>query len=455
VYHASYSDCGLVDTGERSSFRRPEAGTSRTYEAADARQPNRDAPSETGKIVLLALRLIVLILALGPIVYYLLSLYCIIDYFLAAKKLSRPADSIAPPASILKPVRGVDQDAYENFASFCRLDYPEYELIFAVADPKDPAIPIIEKLQRDFPSRSVRLVTSVQSFGENPKVNNLCTAVRAAKYDLLVMSDADVRVDQDYLREVAAPFADPAVGAVTALYRCLGGGTLAADLDMLGMCTDSIPGAVVARKLEGNVRFAFGWTMATTKKNLAEIGGWESMADHHSDDFELGNRIADRGHRVHLMRKPVWMVFPEETMPELLRHEMRWAIGLKNVRPAGYAGMIFTQGLPWTVLAAIAAASVGWHWIAAAYALAYLVLRIGAAWAAGVWGLGDGAIAGKLWLVPFRDALGSAVWVAGFFSNKIRWRGLEYRVEKKILVPVLSSSGERHGKASEQAVKGG
>jgi ceramide glucosyltransferase len=408
--------------------------------------------------VLPALRLIVLLLALGPVVYYLLSLYCIVDYFLEVKKLHRPADAFAPPASILKPVRGVDHDAYENFASFCRLDYPEYELIFAVADPKDPAIPIIEKLQRDFPDRSIRLITTVQSFGENPKVNNLCAAVSAAKYDLLVMSDTDVRVDQDYLREVAAPFADPTVGGVTSFYRCLGGGTLAADLDMLGMCTDSIPGAVVARKLEGNVRFAFGWTMVTTRKNLAEIGGWESMANHHSDDFEIGNRIANHGYRVELLRKPVWMVFPEETMPDLLRHEMRWAIGLKNVRPAGYVGMIFTQGLPWAVLAAIAAASAGWYAIAAAYVWAYLVLRIGAAWAAGVWGLGDNVIAGKLWLVPFRDAISSTVWVAGFFSNKIRWRGLEYRVSKKILVPVTRhdcGSGGPHGKASEQIAKGG
>jgi len=154
----------------------------------------------------------------------------------------------------------------------------------------------------------------------------------------------------------------------------------------------------------------------------------------------------------------VWMVFPEETMSELLHHEMRWAIGLKNVRPAGYVGMLFTQGLPWAVLAGITAASAGWYAIAAAYVSAYLMLRIGSAWAAGVWGLGDHAIAGKLWLVPLRDAISSAVWIAGFFSNKIRWRGLEYRVRRKILVPVMrdvSGSGGPQGKTSEQTAKGG
>jgi ceramide glucosyltransferase len=387
--------------------------------------------------VLAVLRLILLILAAGPLVYYVLSLYCILDYFLTVRKSPPRNDAFAPPASILKPVRGVDRDAYENFASYCRLNYPEYELIFAAADPNDSAVPIIERLQRDFPERQIRLVTSVEWLGENKKVNNLCRLVKEAKYELLVMTDTDVRVEADYLREVAAPFVDPAVGAVTSFYRCRGGGTLAADLDMLGMCTDSVPSALVARKLEGKVQFAFGWTMATTKKHLAEIGGWEAMANHHSDDFELGNRIARRGYRVELMRKPVWMVFPEESLKEFLRHELRWSIGLRNVRPAGYAGMLFTHGLPWALLAATIAGTAGWAGIAAFYLAAYLLLRLSVAWTAGVWGLGDKAIAAKLWLVPVRDAIGAAVWVAGFFSDKIKWRGLEYRVKNGMLVPIV------------------
>ncbi len=387
--------------------------------------------------MLAVLRLILLILAAGPLVYYVLSLYCILDYFLTVRKSPPRNDAFAPPASILKPVRGVDRDAYENFASYCRLNYPEYELIFAAADPNDSAVPIIERLQRDFPERQIRLVTSVEWLGENKKVNNLCRLVKEAKYELLVMTDTDVRVEADYLREVAAPFVDPAVGAVTSFYRCRGGGTLAADLDMLGMCTDSVPSALVARKLEGKVQFAFGWTMATTKKHLAEIGGWEAMANHHSDDFELGNRIARRGYRVELMRKPVWMVFPEESLKEFLRHELRWSIGLRNVRPAGYAGMLFTHGLPWALLAATIAGTAGWAGIAAFYLAAYLLLRLSVAWTAGVWGLGDKAIAAKLWLVPVRDAIGAAVWVAGFFSDKIKWRGLEYRVKNGMLVPIV------------------
>jgi ceramide glucosyltransferase len=385
------------------------------------------------------LRLAVLVLAVGPLVYYLLSIYCTVEYFRMLRRLPPRDDSYAPPVSILKAVRGVDQGAYENFASYCRLDYPEYELVFAMADTHDPVIPVIEKLQRDFPERTIRFVTDVARVGENNKVNSLCRLVRAAGYDLLVMTDSDVRVERDYLREVVAPFADKSVGAVTSFYRCAGGGTLAADLDMLGMSMDSVPGALVARRLEGKVQFAFGWTMATTKERLAEIGGWEAMANHHSDDFELGNRIAGNGHRVELMREPVWMVFPKQNFGEFLRHEMRWAVGLRNVRPAGYAGMAFTHGLPWAILAAGVALASGWTDLAAAYIAAYLVLRVGLAYAAGVWGLGDRNIAAKLWLVPVRDAISALVWFAGFFTDRIRWRGLEYRVRNRLLEPVGDS----------------
>ncbi len=392
--------------------------------------------------VLSALRLAVLVLATGPLVYYLLSLYCTVEYFRGLRKLPPRDDSFAPPVSILKPVRGVDPGAYENFASYCRIDYPDYELVFAMADPHDPVIPVIEQLQRDFPDRSIRFVTDVPRVGENNKVNSLCRLVKEARYGLLVMTDSDVRVPRDYLREVVAPFADRRVGAVTCFYRCAGGGTLAANLDMLGMCMDSVPSALLARQLEGNVQFAFGWTMATTKERLAEIGGWEAMANHHSDDFELGNRIASKGHRVELTREPVGMVFPEEEFTDFLRHELRWAVGLRNVRPTGYAGMIFTHGLPWTVLATVVAAASGWAGIAAAFVAAYLALRLGLAYAAGVWGLQDRNITSKLWLAPVRDAISAAIWFAGFFTDRITWRGLQYRVRNRLLEPTRDERAE-------------
>ncbi len=400
---------------------------------------------------------IALVLAAGPLTYYLLSLYCVLGYFRRLQRSPSPflKSSYSPPVSILKPVRGVDCEAYENFASYCLLDYPEYELIFAVADSDDPAVPVIEKLQTDFPQCSIRLIQGAERIGANNKVNSLCRLVEEAKNDLVVMSDSDVRVDPDYLKTVVPPFADPQVGAVTTFCRCITGGGVAAELDALGMYLDSAPAALVARMLEGKMQFAFGWTMATTKRHLSEIGGWEAMANHHSDDFELGNRIARRGYTVELMRKPVWMVFPKETVGQYFQHELRWSIGLKNVRPTAYWWLLLTHGLPWALLAAAVAASAGWWGIATAHIIAYLSLRLGLAWTTGVWGLGDRGTTKRLWLVPLRDAITFIVWVSGFFSEKITWRGLVYRVKNGRLFPLpsanLTMDGATHGISSTMA----
>lgn len=381
-----------------------------------------------------------LILALLPFVYYLLSLYCVIAHFRTAHRASTPKVPFMPPASIVKPVRGLDHEAYENFASFCHLDYPEYEIVFAVSDAGDPVIPVIEKLRADFPARSIRLITNVPHLGTSDKVNNLCELAQNAKYDLLVMSDSDVRVEHDYLRQVAAPFADRKVGVVTAFYRSLSAGNLASNLDALGMYMDSAPGALVAKKIEGRLEFAFGWTMATSKKHLAEIGGWEAIVNHHSEDFELGKRVAQCGHLVVLMAKPVFMVFSKETVAEYFRRELRWSIALKSGRPSGYRAMLFTHGLPWALVGTAAALSVGSPLLAVSFPLLYAALRVVMTWLTGRWGLGDRQLSKIIWLIPVRDAISFIVWLAGFFSEEVIWRGIEYRMHEGQLIPLPSTT---------------
>jgi len=378
-------------------------------------------------------------LALLPFAYYVLSLYCVIAHFRGVRKVSAEKPSFMPPASIVKPVRGLDHEAYENFASFCRLDYPVYEVVFAVSDMSDPVIPVIEKLCSEFPAVSIRLITNVPRVGTSDKVNNLCQLAQNAKYDLLVMSDSDVRVEADYLRQVTAPFADPKVGAVTAFYKSRTSGSLASNLDALGMYMDSAPAALVAKKIEGRLGFAFGWTMATSKKHLAEIGGWEALVNHHSEDFELGKRIALCGHRVVLMAKPVYMVFSKEKFSEYFHRELRWSIALKSARPSGYWGLLFTHGLPWALVGAAAGLLIRSPLIAASYLFAYLFLRVAMTWLTGTWGLGDRKLYKVMWLVPVRDAISFVVWLAGFFAEKIVWRGLEYRLHEGQLIPILST----------------
>ena len=379
-----------------------------------------------------ALRFLILLPALGPLVYYLLAIYSGLVYFRRLRKLPPLDRSFVPPVSILKPVRGLDHHAYENFASFCSLDYPDYEILFAVADADDPVISVIEKLQKDYPNQTVRLIVGVEQLGITLKTNSLVRLAREARHELLVINDSDVRVETDYLRDVVAPFADPIVGCVTAFFRGVTDGGLITDIDAVGVPTDSSASTLVAKTL-GNLDFALGWTMATTKTRLAEIGGFESLVNHHSDDFALGNEIFKRGYRIELMRKPVWMVFPRETLSDFFKHELRWSILLKNLRPGGYAAMAMTFGLPWAVLVALVVPSFS---VAVSYFGAYLVLRLAVAWTIAVWGLQDPVVRRRIWLIPVRDALNFCVYVASFFSNTVRWRGIPYRVQGRSFVPL-------------------
>jgi ceramide glucosyltransferase len=226
--------------------------------------------------------------------------------------------------------------------------------------------------------------------------------------------------------------ARPGAGGVTALYRGIAAPNWVAALDCVGSSAAFCGAALVARSLEG-VKFMMGSTIATTRERLAEIGGFEALVELHSDDYEIGRRIAARGWRIELTAEPVDMVFPAETLGGYLRHELRWAIGIRHVRPGGHFGMFFTHGLPLAILAALVAPSAA---IAAAYIGGYAVLRFTMAWTVGVWGLRDPVVRRKLYLLPLRDALAFLVWLASFGMNRIEWRGNRFRLEKGRMVPL-------------------
>ncbi|MBZ5644467.1 MAG: bacteriohopanetetrol glucosamine biosynthesis glycosyltransferase HpnI [Acidobacteriia bacterium] len=388
-----------------------------------------------------ALRWAVLALALGPLFYYLLGIYSAWRFFRLAHRHSEnvrvDAAASAIPISILKPLRGLDPSAYENFASFCRQDYPQYEILFGVSDEDDPCVPVVQKLIADFPGRSIRLIVIAERLGANGKVSNLCRMAREARHDLLAITDSDVRIEPGYLRSVAEMFRAPQVGGVTALYRGHDNLQFVAAMDCVGSSAAFCGAALVARELEG-VKFMMGSTMATTKQRLAEIGGFEAMVDLHSDDYELGRRIAERGYRIELLPEPVWMAFPSQTLGQYLRHELRWAIGIRNIRPGGHFGMLFTHGLPWAIAAACVAPSAA---IGAAYLGAYLVLRFAMAWAVGVWGLRDPILRRRFWLLPVRDLFSFFVWLASFGMNRIEWRGMAFTLDKGRMVPVAPRAG--------------
>jgi ceramide glucosyltransferase len=368
-----------------------------------------------------------LVLAVAPFAYYFAAILAAGAFFRERRSDRR---DFTPPVSIFRPICGLDRETYKNYESFCRQDYPEFEMLFCVSDENDPAIPTIQKLIGDFPQRSIRLLIGSEPLGESDKVNKLCRMAREAQYDTVIVSDSDVRVEPGFLRAVVAPFANPEVGGVTCLYRGLTDGSFAADIEALGNSADFAPSVIVAG-LSGSLDFMLGAVMATTKKHLAAIGGFESIADYFCDDFELGNRIAAKGARVVLSRFPVDIVYPHETIGEAFRHQIRWNLSIRYSRPWGHFGLIFTQALPWALLVGALVsmrAAIGYY-------AAALLFRWAVATSVGFRGMKDRLVLRRLWMLPLRDAFAFAAWLMSFFPQRIHWRGQRFLIRNRRLVP--------------------
>jgi ceramide glucosyltransferase len=367
-------------------------------------------------------RAALMLLAMAPFVYYLVAIFAALRFF--GKKVLPQA--FTPPVSLLKPVHDVDFASYENFKSFCTLDYPEFEILFCVNEMNDPAVPIIERLKCEFPGRRIEVFSGAEQIGSNRKVNNLMLLTQEARYEMFAQSDGDVRVAPNYLREVVAPFADPNVAVVSCFYRGIAERNFWAEVEAIGAASDFFAGALVAN-LPGEVSFALGASVATTKAWLAKIGGYQALADLLADDYEIGNRIHKAGGKVLLSREAVWTMYPAQTFRGFWEHQVRWSRTVRLVRPASFLGLIFTHGLPLSLLAAAVAPT---GWLSATFLGIYLVLRLLVAWVVGIWGVKDEVLAKKLWLVPLRDAVHFAVWLAGFASNRVKWGGLEFAIEQ-------------------------
>ena len=371
-------------------------------------------------------------LAAIPFIYYGIALYSCWRFF----RRPRRGDTAAftPPVSILKPIRGLDPDAYENFASFCRQDYPDYELLFCVADRDDPALPLIDNLQRQFPERPIRVLFGSGRDASNDKVAKLARLVSEAAHEHVVISDSDVRVRPDYLRKVVAPLADPQIGAVTCFYLSIEERSFADRLQSVGMMSDFYAGIVVAWQLDG-VKFALGPTIATTRARLAAFGGYQSIENRPADDLLVGRLIAEQGCEVELSRYPVETVADYQSINELIHKRLRWIVVMRHMRPWGHVGLFFTQGLPLALLAVLIHPS---RTVAAAYLGSYILLRMAMAWTIGTHGLRQRFRWREMPLIPVWDAVAFAIWLTSFGRNSIRWRGAHYYIRQGCLVPVGS-----------------
>ncbi len=372
---------------------------------------------------------IILGIAAIPFIYYLIALFSSWRYFQTADP--QPNRSNTPPVSNLKPMRGVDPDAYENLASFCRQDYPEYEIVLCVDDDDEVVMPLVERLRRDFPGRTIRVLYGSGRVATNDKVAKLARLVSEAEHEVVVISDSDVRVGPDYLRNVVAPLQNPKIGAVTCFYVPAGAKTFTDVLQEVGMISDFYAGILVAWQLDG-VKFALGPTIATTRSRLAGFGGYQKIENRPADDLLVGRLIAEQGYKVELLRYCVSTVPDYRSMSDLLHKRLRWIVVMRHMRPWGHLGLLLTQGLPWSIVAIIAHPSAA---VVIGYLGVYITLRAAMTWLIGAHGLKQ-SVWSNLALIPVWDGFAFLIWLTSFVRRSVRWRGSDYYIRNGELVPV-------------------
>lgn len=328
-----------------------------------------------------------------------------------------------PPITVLKPIAGAEPNLEQNLRSFCAQEYPEFQVLFGVRDPQDAAIPIAERLVREFPGRAA-LVVEPTLVGSNYKISNVLNLMPHVRHDLLVVADADCRVGPTYLAEIAAAFADPAVGAVTCLYK--GTPLRPRVADRLGAMFINewfLPSVLVAL-LGEPLRYCFGATMAVRRDVLQSIGGFRALASYLADDYMLGHLVAAKGYKVALVPHIVDITVDEGGLAALVRHELRWARTMRTVRPVSYALSSLTDAVP---LALLWAAARGFHEIGLLLLGAALGLRLVTHYVARA----RLKLAGPAvpWLVPLRDLLTFAIRAMSFTGRRVAWQNRGFIVQ--------------------------
>ena len=346
--------------------------------------------------------------------------------FLRALKRRAPPSSL-PPVTVIKPLKGAEGPLYDNLASFCRQEYPCFQLVFCLQSPDDPALGVFTRLKREFPGVDMEIVVSKKRIGYNPKVNNMANGYAFAKHDFLLLSDADVRARPDFLRRMVAPFSDPKVGLVTAFYEATGSHGLWGHMESLSVNANFLPQALCAASF--GMRFAMGAAMMVRRAAFESSGAFPNLADHLADDFWLGESLRDAGWTLEMSDAVV------ETVPDIddgsrhFKHLLRWARTIRICQPLGYAASLIQHGFSLLTLRVLLFG-------ADRRALA-LLIALWAAKAAASLSLSGRQPARALWLLPLAEWFSFAAWIAGYGSSRVLWRGDLYDIKSRgRLVPV-------------------
>jgi ceramide glucosyltransferase len=372
---------------------------------------------------MILLQVVLWVLVAGSIVFYVACAWVTYQFFAAPKQIKNTAsDRPSLGVSVMVPICGLDAKAWENWSAFCQQDYPCYEVLFGVVDLDDPAIPLLEELVALFPDRA-RLLTGLQPRGINYKDSTLSYLLEAAHYETIVFADSDIQVKPDYLRTVTAPLADAKIGLVTCAFVARNPQFLGSALASLGRCCDFIPSALVARVLDGDVRFAVGATIATRKSTLADFGGLH--LDRIGSDYNLGKRAAQAGYQIHLSECILESDTGRETLQKLFERELRWSRTIRFNRGAIYYTMIFCYGtvfcIPLLLVSGFSTLSIG-------VTLLTFTIRYSQAFVAAL-SMGCRGLLRWFWVLPLRDGLSLVVWAIGAFGRGVYWRGRKLKIE--------------------------
>ncbi len=376
-----------------------------------------------------------------------LSLLAIASFRFRRRKVPKVSADRFPPVTLLKPLCGSEPNLRANIASFFDQEYPTFEIIFGARHAGDPALAVVEEVRKDFPSVPVRIVIAGEPAEANAKICSTQKMYAVARYDYLVISDSDVHVAPNYIREVVADLLDPEVGMTTCVYRGATDGGFWSRLEALGMSVEMTAGVLVSELLEG-LQFALGPTMAIRRDVLEAIGGFEPLAVYCADDYVLGQRVAQSGKRVVLSKHVIDHVVINRTARASLLHQIRWMKSTRFSRPVGHAASVLSFAMPFGLLGLVAAIAMGRPGLGVALLAGAVLNRVLLSLIAGWAVVRDPQAARWCWLYPFRDLLGFGFWLCSFFGNTIVWRGQRYRLEVEgLMVPAeasISLSGIRY-----------
>jgi ceramide glucosyltransferase len=327
-----------------------------------------------------------------------------------------------PPVSVLKPLHGAEPGLAANLRSFADQDYPVYQLVLGVSDRSDSALPVARTLIGERPLEDIELVVDPRAAGSNLKVANLENMLPAARHELILLADSDMRVTRDYLAIVTAPLAHPATGIVTCLYKGVPTGGLWSRLAALHINYGFLPGALVGDALDLGDG-CFGATIALRREVLDRAGGFARLRNELADDHRLGAAVRELGLKTVLSPYIVENRVTEPSFASLWRHELRWARTSRAMAPAGFAGSVVTHTVLLTALATAL-------WGSGAAAWDCVLISVLLRWISAI------LIARRLdlprsglWLLPLRDALSFAVFLYSFCGRSVLWRDQLFRVE--------------------------